>query len=63
MSRSFRYLKVMDRWVAERESWVLALLLELCYAQVDKRREDGRMVEVQRRIIFGSPGGAQRPAR
>lgn len=27
---------------------------ELCYAQVDKRREGGRVVEVQRRIIFGS---------
>jgi hypothetical protein len=27
---------------------------ELCYAQVDKRREGGRVVEVQRHIIFGS---------
>ena len=27
---------------------------ELCYAQVDKRREGGRLVEVRRRIIFGS---------
>ncbi len=27
----------------------------LCYAQVDKRREGGRVVEVVRRIIFGSP--------
>ena len=26
----------------------------LCYAQVDKRREGGRVVEVRRRIIFGS---------
>ncbi len=26
----------------------------LCYAQVDKRREGGRVVEVVRRIIFGS---------
>jgi len=28
---------------------------ELCYAQVDKRREQGRVVEVRRRIIFGTP--------
>jgi hypothetical protein len=28
---------------------------ELCYAQVDKRREGGRVVEVRRRILFGSP--------
>jgi IS1 family transposase len=27
---------------------------ELCYAQVDKRREGGRVVEVRRRILFGS---------
>jgi hypothetical protein len=27
---------------------------ELLYAQVDKRREQGRVVEVRRRIIFGS---------
>jgi hypothetical protein len=27
---------------------------ELCYAQVDKHREDGRVVEVRRRIVFGS---------
>jgi hypothetical protein len=27
----------------------------LCYAQVDKRREQGRVVEVRRRIIFGTP--------
>lgn len=27
---------------------------DLCYAQVDKRREGGRVVEVRRRIIFGS---------
>ncbi len=27
---------------------------DLCYAQVDKRREGGRVVEVHRRIIFGS---------
>ena len=26
----------------------------LCYAQVDKRREGGRVVEVRRRILFGS---------
>ncbi len=26
----------------------------LCYAQVDKRREGGRVVEVVRRIVFGS---------
>jgi hypothetical protein len=26
----------------------------LCYAQVDKRREGGRVVEVRRRIIFGT---------
>jgi len=32
---------------------------ELCYAQVDKRREGGRVVEVQRRIIFGSPEAIQ----
>lgn len=28
---------------------------ELCYAQVDKHREQGRVVEVRRRIIFGTP--------
>lgn len=28
---------------------------ELCYAQVDKRREQGRVVEVRRRIIFSIP--------
>ena len=28
---------------------------DLCYAQVDKRREQGRLVEVRRRIIFGAP--------
>jgi hypothetical protein len=28
---------------------------ELCYAQVDKHREGGRLVEVRRRIIFGAP--------
>jgi hypothetical protein len=28
---------------------------ELLYAQVDKRREQGRVVEVRRRIIFGTP--------
>lgn len=28
---------------------------ELCYAQIDKRREQGRGVEVRRRIIFGTP--------
>ena len=28
---------------------------ELCYAQIDKRREQGRVVEVRRRIIFGTP--------
>ena len=28
---------------------------ELCYAQVDKHREQGRVVEVRRRIIFGAP--------
>lgn len=28
---------------------------ELCYAQVDKQREQGRVVEVRRRIIFGAP--------
>jgi len=27
---------------------------KLCYAQVDKRREGGRVVEVRRHIIFGS---------
>ncbi|MCA1553765.1 MAG: transposase, partial [Chloroflexi bacterium] len=27
---------------------------DLCYAQVDKRREGGRVVEVRRRIMFGS---------
>jgi hypothetical protein len=27
---------------------------ELCYGQVDKHREKGRVVEVRRRIIFGS---------
>lgn len=27
---------------------------ELCYAQVDKRRQGGRVVEVRRRILFGS---------
>ena len=27
---------------------------DLCYAQVDKRREGGRVVEVRRRIIFGA---------
>ncbi len=27
----------------------------LCYAQVDKRLEQGRVVEVRRRIIFGTP--------
>ena len=27
---------------------------DLCYAQVDKRREGGRVVEVRRRIVFGS---------
>ena len=27
---------------------------DLCYAQVDKHREGGRVVEVCRRIIFGS---------
>lgn len=27
---------------------------DLCYAQVDKRRESGRVVEVKRRILFGS---------
>jgi hypothetical protein len=27
---------------------------ELCYAQVDKHRENGRVVEVRRRIIFGT---------
>jgi hypothetical protein len=27
----------------------------LCDAQVDKRREPGRVVEVRRRIIFGTP--------
>ena len=27
---------------------------ELCYAQVDKHREEGRVVEVRRRIIFGA---------
>src|SRR5262249_59505945 len=27
---------------------------ELCYGQVDKQRENGRVVEVRRRIIFGS---------
>jgi transposase-like protein len=27
---------------------------DLCYAQVDKRREGGRVVEVRRHIIFGS---------
>ncbi len=27
---------------------------DLCYAQVDKRREGGRVVEVKRRILFGS---------
>jgi IS1 family transposase len=27
---------------------------ELCYAQVDKRREGGRVVAVRRRIVFGS---------
>lgn len=29
---------------------------ELCYAQVDKRRQGGRVVEVRRRIIFGAAG-------
>jgi len=28
---------------------------ELCYAQVDKRRQQGRVVEGRRRIIFGTP--------
>jgi hypothetical protein len=28
---------------------------EWCYAQVDTRREQGRIVEVRRRIIFGTP--------
>jgi hypothetical protein len=28
---------------------------ELCYAQIDKRRERGQVVEVHRRIIFGAP--------
>ena len=28
---------------------------ELCYAQIDKRREQGQVVEVHRRIIFGAP--------
>jgi hypothetical protein len=27
---------------------------DLCYAQVDKRRQGGRVVEVRRRILFGS---------
>ena len=27
---------------------------DLCYAQVDKHREGGRLVEVRRRIVFGS---------
>lgn len=27
----------------------------LCYGQVDKRREGGRVVEVQRRILLGTP--------
>jgi hypothetical protein len=27
---------------------------ELCYAQIDKHREGGRLVEVRRRIVFGS---------
>ncbi len=27
----------------------------LCYGQVDKRREGGRVVEVRRQIIFGAP--------
>ncbi|MBI3949742.1 MAG: transposase [Acidobacteria bacterium] len=27
---------------------------ELCYAQVDKHRESGRVVEVRRRIVFGT---------
>jgi hypothetical protein len=27
----------------------------LCYAQVDKYREHGRLIEVRRRIIFGAP--------
>lgn len=30
------------------------LAADLCYAQVDKRRVGGRVVEVRRRIIFGS---------
>ncbi len=29
---------------------------QLRYAQVDKRRQDGRVVEVRRRIIFGTEG-------
>src|SRR5207244_12627181 len=29
---------------------------ELRYAQVDKRRQGGRVVEVRRRIIFGTAG-------
>jgi len=32
----------------------------LCYAQVDKRREGGRVIEVRRRIIFGSGDGITR---
>lgn len=28
---------------------------QLCYAQVDKPRENGRLIEVRRPIIFGAP--------
>lgn len=28
---------------------------QLCYAQVDKHRENGRLIEVRRHIIFGAP--------
>jgi hypothetical protein len=28
---------------------------QLCYAQVDKYRENGHLIEVRRRIIFGAP--------
>ncbi len=30
---------------------------QLCSAQVDKQRENGRLIEVRRRIIFGAPEG------
>jgi hypothetical protein len=50
--------------VSEERKWPVALghlhalppeRLQLCYAQVDKCREQGRVVEVRRRIIFGRP--------